>query len=390
MSPFTPRGSRLAVFRSLVATLSGLVLASFPACARKESGPPESHVPDLRQDRPPTPAEIAKRTLPAVVAIRVKTPTGEASGTGFVIDPSGTIITNLHVIRGATTVAVKLSNGDVYDQVKVRAFDERKDLAVIQITAFGLPTVPLGNSDSLEPGQRIVLVGNALGVLEGSVSTGVVSGIRTMEQGYKVIQTDAAANHGNSGGPMLNEKGEAVGVVAFKLAEGQAEGLNFAAPINYARGLLPTSDTFPLAELDSRLGKTSSLFSRGESAFPKRWKSLASGTTKILRLDGEHLYVETVLTPEQHQFHMFYLADLKKSGDGYIGTIKSGGTCAYVEEFQNKSNYCRDEVPMGITLLTPSRIEGWTMDYRPRTKFDCGTCQAQATRQKTTFAWIPE
>jgi serine protease Do len=107
-------------------------------------------------------------------------------------------VTNLHVIEGATSVAVKLASGDVHDQVRVRAFDQRKDLAVIQVSGFNLPRVEFGDSDAVQPGQPVVLIGSPLRVLEGSVSTGVVSGVRTLEDaGFRVIQTDAAANPGN-------------------------------------------------------------------------------------------------------------------------------------------------------------------------------------------------
>src|SRR5688572_29428801 len=84
-------------------------------------------------------AEIASRVSPAVVMIRVSTATDESDGSGFIVDPSGTIVTNLHVIEGATTIAVKLPNGDIYDDVRVRAFDARKDLAIIQVLGFRLP-----------------------------------------------------------------------------------------------------------------------------------------------------------------------------------------------------------------------------------------------------------
>ena len=106
------------------------------------------------------------------------------------------IVTNLHVVQGLKTAAVKLANGDVYDQVNIKAFDERKDLAVIQIQGFSLPTLEMGNSDELQPGVPVTLVGNPMG-LEGSVSTGVVSGIRN-DGGFRVIQTDAAANPGTA------------------------------------------------------------------------------------------------------------------------------------------------------------------------------------------------
>ena len=116
------------------------------------------------------------------------------------------------MIQGMKSLAVKLANGDVYDQVQVRAFDERKDLAVIQVAGYNLPVIELGNADELQPGAPVTLVGNPLG-LEGSVSTGVVSGIRN-DGGFRVIQTDAAANPGNSGGPLLDSQGKVVGVLA--------------------------------------------------------------------------------------------------------------------------------------------------------------------------------
>src|SRR4051812_46847600 len=96
---------------------SGVLLgAGAPAAAREKST-----------------TEIAKETLPAVVSIRARGAGQDASGTGFIVDGSGTIVTNLHVIAGVTTIAVKLSNGDIYDTALVRAYDERKDLAVIQV-----------------------------------------------------------------------------------------------------------------------------------------------------------------------------------------------------------------------------------------------------------------
>ncbi len=340
------------------------------------------------------PAEVAKKALPAVVAIRVKTASGEASGSGFVVDSSGTIITNLHVVRGATQAAVRVANGDIYDKMAIRAFDERKDLAVVQISAFGLPTVQLGNSDGLEPGQRVVLVGNPLGVLEGSVSTGVVSAVRTLDEGYKVIQTDATANHGNSGGPMLDEKGEVVGVVTFKVGEGKAENLNFAVPINYARGMLSSTESLSLRDLDGRLGKATDLFSR-QAGLPTRWRSLATGTTKILRNDGDNLYVETILPDEQKSQGAFSLAELKKSGDRYVGRGRASLVCSYMTGLgvyrHEELNRCTDDYEIEISLLSPTRIEGTVGDRPKGTRLDCKKCRfSTEARVRNAFTWIPE
>jgi len=339
------------------------------------------------------PAAIAKRVLPAVVMIRSKVGATEVSGSGFVVDPSGTIVTNLHVIRGATSVAVKTHNGDIYDQIKVRSFDERKDLAVIQVAGFGLPTIEFADSESIQPGQRVVLIGNALGVLEGSVSTGVVSGIRNME-GYKVIQTDATANHGNSGGPLLNEDGRAIGVVTFKVGEGVAENLNFAVPVNYARGMVGAKDAIDLNELATRLGKTTDLFAKDGATVPRRWKSLTSGTVRTLRIDGDYLYEETEKSAEAKQRGDFQVGELKKIGDRYVGTGRSAFTCSYTKGLgiyaRVLTNRCVFDDPVEITLFTPTRIEGRAPEADPGTKFKCWECKYDPARSVRPFTWIPE
>lgn len=334
-----------------------------------------------------TPAEIAERLAPAAVLIKAVTPEGTATGSGFIVDASGTIVTNLHVVRGATTVAVKTKAGDVYDQVTVRAFDERKDLAVLQVAGFGLPTVTLGNSDAVKQGDPVVLYGNPLG-LEGSLSTGIVSSVRALEAGYRVIQTDASANPGNSGGPMVAVTGEVVGVLAFKLRG--AEGLNFAIPINYVRGMLSATDTLSLTDLAQRLASSTDAFAEEKkSGFPTRWKSLASGTTKLLRMDGDRLYVETVMPPGAKQAGAFVLAELVKSGDRYTGTVREGGPCAYYNwAAELKQKFCTTEAPMEITALAPTRIEGFGANNAG--DFDCGKCRYKGAVTKTPFTWIPE
>lgn len=341
-----------------------------------------------------TAAEIAKRAIPAVVFIKGVTVDGnEKTGSGFIVDPSGTIITNLHVIQGLKAVAVKLGSGDIYDKVQVKAFDERKDLAVIQIPGFGLPVLELGTAEDLQAGALVTLVGNPLG-LEGSVSTGVVSGIRN-DGGFRVIQTDAAANPGNSGGPLLDGQGRVVGVLSFKLRG--AESLNFCVAVNYARGMLATTTaSFPFDELAQQLGKTTDLFSaKKEAAFPVRWKSLASGTTKILRVDGDNLYVETVVSEEERRAGGFNTAELRKTGDAYSGQGRMSGTCSYIgfTAFvgkHEKFNRCMFEGPLEIRLLTPTRIEGRAMGYPPNTKFDCGKCEYKGAKTWQSFTWIPE
>lgn len=180
-------------------------------------------------------AQIAKRVSPSVVVIQGKAESGDVLGSGFIVSKDGKIVSNLHVIRDMKTASVQLANGEVFDSVSVLAIDERRDLAIVQIAGFNLSALELGNSDVLAVGEPLVIVGSPRG-LEGTVTAGILSSVRDSGEGFKVLQTDAAVNPGNSGGPLLNNKGQAIGVVSFKLRS--AEGLNFAIPINYVRGLL--------------------------------------------------------------------------------------------------------------------------------------------------------
>jgi len=146
------------------------------------------------------PSEVAEIGLRATVAISGETASGkQVSGAGFLVEPTGVIVTNLHVIEGLKNAIVTLPNGDAYDRVKIRAYDERKDIAVIQIPGFNLPILSLGDSDRVKPGESTMLIGHPLG-LTASITAGIVSAIRPVD-GFRVFQTDAAASPGNSGGP---------------------------------------------------------------------------------------------------------------------------------------------------------------------------------------------
>jgi S1-C subfamily serine protease len=177
-------------------------------------------------------AELVAHTRPAVVVVE----TDEALASGFIIKPDGIIVTNYHVVANAKAMAVKLPSGEVYRNVYLLSSDPIDDLAFLKIEAVDLPTIPLGNSNNVQLGDEVLLVGAPQG-LEQTVSSGLISGIR-LDNGVRVLQTSAAASHGSSGGPLLNRSGDAVGVMSFKLVNG--ENLNFAIPINYVRGKLDT------------------------------------------------------------------------------------------------------------------------------------------------------
>lgn len=208
---------------------------------------PAITVAQERPERSRALEELAELATSAAVLIDVRTASSARQGSGFLVDPDGIILTNYHVIRDARAARVKLASGDVYERVTVLAEDRRRDIAVLRIAGFELPTLQLGNSDSLRIGAPVVLVGSPLG-LENTVSTGILSGRRQEPEGFQLLQVTAPASQGSSGGAVLAADGRVIGIAASQLLAGQ--NLNFAVPINYARGLLGNLDGQAVMTLD--------------------------------------------------------------------------------------------------------------------------------------------
>jgi S1-C subfamily serine protease len=175
------------------------------------------------------------------------TQTERALGSGFVIDRAGHIVTNYHVVRGATSIQVSFSNNERY-RAKLVGSDPSTDIAVLKVDvqANALKALPLGNSDAVRVGDQVIAIGNPFG-LDRSVTAGIVSAVQRRIEAPNnlsiahVIQTDAALNHGNSGGPLLNAQGEVIGVNAQIETGGASEGnvgIGFAIPINTVRDVV--------------------------------------------------------------------------------------------------------------------------------------------------------
>ena len=161
-------------------------------------------------------------------------------GSGFIVNSQGEILTNAHVVNGADTVTVTLKDGRTF-KGKVMGDDPVTDVAVVKIQANNLPTVTLGNSNSLKPGEWAIAIGNPLG-LDNTVTEGIVSAtgrssaqVGIPDERVNFIQTDAAINPGNSGGPLLNAEGEVIGINTA-IIQG-TQGLGFSIPINTARAI---------------------------------------------------------------------------------------------------------------------------------------------------------
>jgi putative serine protease PepD len=260
--PSSSHGKAKFVTRSnalLMAAIAGLVGAVFGASS---SGSLFGHEIKLSSvsssiERPPgSVADIAQRVLPSVVSISAESASGGGTGTGFVIDSRGYILTNNHVIADAAdgrgSIEVQLNDGTTLDATIVGR-DSSYDLAVLKVNRTGLTALTFGDSDQVAVGDSVIAIGSPLG-LSGTVTLGIVSAKdRAVTAGesegdssfINAIQTDAAINPGNSGGPLVNSAGAVIGVnsaIATLSSSGARTslqsgsiGLGFAIPINQAR-----------------------------------------------------------------------------------------------------------------------------------------------------------
>ena len=260
--------ARCSTIAGCFLALAGCQGASPPAGdAQTIASAPPPPVAPLPAERRSVLTEAVARVAPAVVTVQTETVqrvpvdpfeyffggrsgerTSAGIGSGFITRADGIIITNAHVVSGATRVFVAMRDGKSFP-ARVLGADEINDLAVLDIDADGLPVAPLGNSDGLAVGEWAIAIGNPFGFLLGntepSVTQGVISAVgrnlvggRAQGDGVYVdmIQTDASINPGNSGGPLINASGEVIGVnSSIYSPSGGSVGLGFAIPINRAR-----------------------------------------------------------------------------------------------------------------------------------------------------------
>jgi hypothetical protein len=201
-----------------------------------------------------------------------------------------------------------------------------------------------------------------------------------------------------AGGPLLNSGGQVIGILQGKFRGSQ--NLNFAIPINYLRGLLGTAQSaMTLRDFKTRLLEESSAI-KSRSApdgFPRAWKSLSSIARYDIRIDGDFIYVERIFSrvdliervysgvarPED----IFSKIEARKNGKLYVGKIRYGGTC---RTGSATTNSCAFEDQVEFTLVTPTLIEGASLDFPSDAKFDCRKCEYSKRKQIFKFVWIPE
>lgn len=191
----------------------------------------------------PEVAELVKNSVVEITTEAIVTGSfmqqyvSQGAGSGVIITEDGYIVTNHHVIDGATNISVRMADGKEYE-AKLIASDSKADLAVVKVEAAGLTPAAYGSSKDLQVGETVVAIGNPLGQLGGTVTSGIISAldrsITIDNTAMTLLQTDTAINPGNSGGGMFNTSGQLVGVVNAKSAGEEIEGLGFAIPIDIA------------------------------------------------------------------------------------------------------------------------------------------------------------
>jgi serine protease Do len=259
---------RLAPLLSALAIIACQGASSAPSSAQSSTpaSPMQSTTEEVAGSRRTAITQAVARVAPAVVTVQTEvvervpadvfeqffggrsgTRAAAGLGSGFIIRPDGAIVTNAHVVAGATRISVAMRDGTTYP-ARLIGIDETNDLAVLKIDARNLPVAPLGNSTNLLIGEWAIAIGNPYGFIlantEPSVTVGVVSGtgrnLAAQSEGSGVyvdmVQTDASINPGNSGGPLVNALGEVIGVNSSIFSpSGGSVGIGFAIPINRAR-----------------------------------------------------------------------------------------------------------------------------------------------------------
>lgn len=244
--------------------------------------------------------EISAKLGPSTVAIAVfyENKSGMGVGTGIIMSEDGYIATNYHVVQGGNAINVIRISGEEYSAELV-GYDEFSDLALLKIRARGLPAATFGNSDELIVGEKVVAIGTPSNLdYMGTATDGIVSAINrnvkiydetaVMVKKMTLIQTNAALNPGNSGGPLINEYGEVIGIVTMRLANNDFYGISFAIPSNGAIAILnEIKETGEAKENSSQVAKGRALLGIYGGGIRKGDSYVRSdGSTGIAEVDG--------------------------------------------------------------------------------------------------------
>jgi V8-like Glu-specific endopeptidase len=319
---------------------------------------------------------IATSTTPSVVEIK----TTKGAGTGFLVDSLGVVVTNDHVASSGDLISIKLANGDIYNVINKVAADPVHDISVLRIPGYNLPKLQLGDSEGVQVGQRIFVIGNPLG-LQNTFTDGVVSAQRQFD-GVRLFQVSAPISPGSSGSPVVNLNGEVIGIAVGKWRGG--ENLNFAVPINYARGLISLQPGTPVTT--GAIDRSTN--ANNDSGLSGLWTSLTNGNELEIREDNDRLYVEFDYAPQMKQAGVFSLYDLKRTGAGsYSGIQRYRGYCtnSLTNTITTRYSY---EAAIELTSVSPRRIEGRALGPKRGWNFCTGKPLKDSDREWVNFVWV--
>ncbi len=226
-----------ALWQGKIDRMSLAMDEKFAALKQLYSESQSQNAAPMPQEGPLTPAEVYAKNVDAVVVVNEQ---GMGVGSGFFISADGYLVTNYHVISDSTDLSVTTHSGQKV-KAKIVGSDSISDVALLKAEGENYPFVALGSSDQVAVGDRVCAIGNPLGELNASLSVGYISArdrvVSGDTSGIPMLQTDAAINRGNSGGPLFNVYGEVVGIVAAKYAGDTVEGLGLAIPVDEVKGI---------------------------------------------------------------------------------------------------------------------------------------------------------
>lgn len=230
--------------------------------------------------------QLIQKVTPAVVIIQAKKDNHLTSeGTGFFVSPDGLIVTNLHVVFKARSVNVRTKDNLTYPVEFIANFDDELDICLLKINIENAPILPLGNSENLKPGQILFTIGHREGA-RYETSSGPYVGKRTLD-GTENLQTKMITGHGNSGGPILNQDGEVVGI---SKAFSPENGNNFGIPIHIAKKFLVFHNPITVTDFDKHISPANALTYSGQGAFLEgKYDKALENFTKALSLDPHYL-----------------------------------------------------------------------------------------------------
>jgi hypothetical protein len=321
----------------------------------------------------------------AIVSVLVTTSDGKtAQGSGFFVDSTGHLVTNYHVIEDASAAIVKTSDGGFYEVDGTLAVDKEHDLAILKVLGSNFASVSLGNSDAVSIGDKVYAVGSPLG-LQTTVSDGIVSSIRELDSG-RLIQTTAPISHGSSGGPLLNVRGEVIGVTALQIEGGQ--NLNFAIPSKLIRPLLLSTtvthfaparepESHPASEARNSAPKVEDDF----SDLPQSWTGTLNKNQYSVRVLGDHIYVKSMFIEDVQGLitNRSLNCDGKRQGDRWVGICSDNFTILWL--FQSLPTPCSLSLRFQVDALSKQRIEATVQSYDIPEGATMGTCMKPVDKE---------